>query len=132
MVHLSGIQFKQATLAHEVLARCALLAGYSEDPGRITRTFLCAPMHGAHACLGSLAVCGRFDAALLERTDAAGISLATAVRNFGLDPAQLHAAAYSAGKVLGYLEAHIEQGPILDMQNLPLGVVKRLSARAGC
>src|SRR5438034_1992741 len=52
MVHLSGIQFKQATLAHEVLARCALLAGYSEDPGRITRTFLCAPMHGAHACLG--------------------------------------------------------------------------------
>ncbi|MCI0462683.1 MAG: hypothetical protein L0Z62_37515, partial [Gemmataceae bacterium] len=39
-------------LAQEVLAQCEILAGYSEQPGRITRTFLCEPMRGVHQCLG--------------------------------------------------------------------------------
>ncbi|MCI0458074.1 MAG: Zn-dependent hydrolase, partial [Gemmataceae bacterium] len=76
--------------------------------------------------LGSLAVCGRFDPALLERTDATGISLAAALRDFGLDPVRFPDAAYPASQVLGYLEAHIEQGPVLDTRNLPLGVVEAI------
>jgi len=76
--------------------------------------------------LGSKAVCGRFEPELLERTDAAGVSVAAALRNFGLDPGRLAAAAYPPDQVLGYLEAHIEQGPILETRKLPLGVVESI------
>jgi len=76
--------------------------------------------------LGSLAVCGRFDPALLERTDDTGVSLAEAIRHFGLDPAEIPNAAYSPEQVLGYLEAHIEQGPILEELDLPVGVVEAI------
>src|SRR5262245_50757362 len=41
-----------ASLAAEVLARCEVIAGYSEEPGKITRTFLCGPMRGVHERLG--------------------------------------------------------------------------------
>ena len=204
-------------LTDEVLARCDALAGYTEEPGMITRPFPSEAMRGVHACLrswmeaagmtvnrdaagnmighypgadekartfligshldtvpnagkydgilgvllgvaamqalqakrlpfavdvvafceeegirfrtpyfGSLALSGRFDAKLLERTDAAGISLSDALRSFGLDPARIHEAAYSANKALGYLEVHIEQGPVLESRNLPLGIVEAI------
>jgi allantoate deiminase len=74
--------------------------------------------------LGSSAVCGCFDRALLNRIDDAGISMATALRGFGLDPDRIHTAAYAPERVLGYLEAHIEQGPVLEEKNLALGVVE--------
>jgi allantoate deiminase len=76
--------------------------------------------------LGSLAVCGRFDPGLLDLTDDAGVSLRTAIRDFGLDPAEIPAAAYPADQVLGYLEAHIEQGPVLEKLDLPVGVVEAI------
>jgi len=207
-------------LADEILARCEILATYSEEPGKITRRFPSEAMRGVHACLwkwmeaarltvrldpagnligryaaekgtgtfspafligshldsvpdagkydgvlgvllgvaaiqaldgrrlpfaldivgfceeegirfgapylGSLAISGRFDPSLLERVDAAGVSLADALRSFGLDPARLGEAAYPAQQVLGYLEAHIEQGPVLDTRNLPLGIVEAI------
>jgi allantoate deiminase len=210
-----------STLAEEALARCEVLAGYTEEPNRITRTFLCEAMHEVHQCLGewmreagmdvrvdtignlighypaehkdaplflmgshldsvpnagkydgvlgvllavaavkalgakrlpyalevlgfceeegirfrtpylgSLAVCGRLDPALLKRTDADGVSLESAMRNFGLDPERLPEAAYSSRRLLGYLEVHIEQGPILDTQNLPLGVVESITGQS--
>jgi allantoate deiminase len=232
MVHLTSTKFKQGNmlmprrekldadlsgLAQEVLSRCNIVAGFSEEPGRITRTFLCPamrPLHerlggwfraagmtvrldamgnligrypavqtnapvfliGSHldsvpnagrydgvlgvllgvaavqalagrrlpcavdvvcfseeegirfrtAYLGSLAVCGRLDPVLLSRTDAAGISVADALQNFGLNPADIAGAAYDPAQVLGYLEAHIEQGPVLDTLNLPVGVVEAI------
>ena len=49
--------------------------------------------------LGSLAAAGRFDRQLLERTDAAGITMANAFRLFGLDPARIEEAAYPAGSI---------------------------------
>jgi allantoate deiminase len=76
--------------------------------------------------LGSLAVCGRLEPALLERVDDNGVSLAEALRHFGLDPTRLAEAAYPTGKVLGYLEAHIEQGPVLNALGLPLGIVETI------
>ena len=82
--------------------------------------------------LGSLAVCGRLDGAILERVDGNGVSLAEAQRRFGLDPARLADAAYPPGKVLGYLEAHIEQGPALDTLQLPLGVVEAIVGQSRC
>jgi allantoate deiminase len=80
--------------------------------------------------LGSLALCGRLDPALMERTDARGISLANALRNFGLDSEQHPQAAYPREKVLGYLEAHIEQGPILESLDRPLGVVEGIAGQS--
>jgi allantoate deiminase len=73
--------------------------------------------------LGSFAVCGRLTPELLARTDASGMTVADAIRAFGLEPADIPAAAYRPGQVVGYLEAHIEQGPVLEAKNLSLGVV---------
>jgi allantoate deiminase len=206
-----------ADLAAEVLARCDVLARFTESPGKLTRTFLSEPMRHVHATvgewmreatmnvridaisniighypaaradaplfligshldtvpdagnydgilgvllaiaavkhfggrrlpfaidvlgfseeegirfrtayLGSRAVCGCFDPSLLNRVDAAGMTMAKALRDFGLDPERIATAAYPPDKVLGYLEAHIEQGPVLESQNLPLGIVEAI------
>jgi allantoate deiminase len=80
--------------------------------------------------LGSLATCGRFDRRLLERTDAVGIAMADAFRAFGLDPNRIDEAAYPAGGLLGYLEAHIEQGPVLESLGASVGVVEAISGQS--
>ena len=80
--------------------------------------------------LGSLAAAGRFDRRLLERTDAAGITMADAFRAFGLDPARIDEAAYPAGGLLGYLEVHIEQGPVLETLGAPAGVVEAIAGQS--
>ncbi len=77
--------------------------------------------------LGSRALTGRFEQMLLARRDAVGISLAEAMTAFGLDPARIGAAARQAQDVLAYLELHIEQGPVLEGQGLPVGVVTSIA-----
>jgi allantoate deiminase len=212
-------------LADEVLQRCEILSRYSEEPGRITRPFPSAAMHGVHTCLGgwmeaagltvrldpagnlighspaekgsatpstfligshldsvpnagkydgilgvllgvaaiqalrgkrlafaidvvgfceeegirfrspylgSLALSGRFDGKSLDRIDETGVSLAEALRSFGLDPTRVGEAAYQAAKLLGYLEVHIEQGPVLDSCDLPLGIVEAIVGQSRC
>ncbi|WP_132255976.1 allantoate amidohydrolase [Methylobacterium segetis] len=77
--------------------------------------------------IGSRAFAGLLDPALLAATDAAGISLAEALRGFGLDPGRIGEAARRPGDLLGYLELHIEQGPILERVGLPVGLVSAIS-----
>jgi allantoate deiminase len=72
--------------------------------------------------IGSLAFTGALTRDLLERRDPSGCSVAEAIRGFGLDPAAL-AAARAPANALGYLEFHIEQGPVLESLGLPLGIV---------
>ena len=72
--------------------------------------------------LGSRAVAGRFDTALLALKDADGVTLEQAIRDFGLDPAQIGDAALDAD-VLGFVEMHIEQGPILESEDLSVAAV---------
>jgi allantoate deiminase len=72
--------------------------------------------------IGSRALAGTLDAELLSRRDAHGRSVADAIRDFGLDPSCAHAARADVG-ALGFLEFHIEQGPVLDALALPLGIV---------
>ncbi len=72
--------------------------------------------------IGSRAVAGRFDPTLLAYKDAAGATLEEAIRNFGLEPAQIPAAAIDAN-TLGFLEIHIEQGPVLESENLSVAAV---------
>ncbi|GEM85862.1 allantoate amidohydrolase [Meiothermus granaticius] len=207
-------------LAAEALRRCRVLARFSEEPGRLTRTFLSPPMREVQAALagwmgelgmevrvdgvgnligryegrspgaqtfllgshvdtvrdagkydgvlgvmlglalvqglegrrlpfaleviafseeegvryrmpflGSRAVTGTFDPELLQLKDAEGLSLAEAIRAFGLDPDWIPRAAYAQEALLGYLEFHIEQGPVLESLGLPLGIVEAIAGQ---
>ena len=79
--------------------------------------------------LGSRALAGTFDPALLDRLDGHGRSLRDAIRAFGLDPQRIPD-AQAPGSALGYLEFHIEQGPVLDNDNRPLAVVDVISGQS--
>jgi allantoate deiminase len=216
-----GISGDLAAMAREALDRCDEAATYTEEPGKVTRTFLSEPMRRLHGRLagwmeaaglgvradaagnlvgrypgldphgpvlligshidtvpdagkydgvlgvmlglaavqalggrrlpfgidviafgdeegvrfgvpypGSLAASGRFDPRLLERVDARGIAMAEAYRGFGLDPSRIAEAAYPPSGLLGYLEAHIEQGPVLEALGAPVGVVEAIAGQS--
>jgi allantoate deiminase len=65
----------------------------------------------------------------LELTDQDGVTLREALTRFGLPPAELADARRQPGEVLAYVEAHIEQGPVLEAQNLAIGVVTGIAAQ---
>jgi allantoate deiminase len=81
------------------------------------------------AFLGSAAMARRFDDAWLRRADADGVTLADAIRDWGGDPAGLAGARRRPEDLLGYLEVHIEQGPVLDDAGLPVGVVTGIAGQ---
>jgi allantoate deiminase len=200
----------------EIIERCQVLAGMSETPGAITRTYLCPAMHDVHRTLrawmeeagmnvrvdaagnmrglygqgasrlligshvdtvpdagaydgvlgvvlaialvralggrrmrfaievvafseeegvrfgvpfiGSRALVGTMDDELLGRRDARGVTVAEAIRDFGLDATRTGQEACPTG----YLEFHIEQGPVLDSLGLPLGVVTAIVGQSRC
>jgi allantoate deiminase len=77
--------------------------------------------------LGSRAVAGTFVESALAVKDEAGISMREALIEFGLDPDHIGAAARSRRELYGYIELHIEQGPVLEAHNLPVGVVTAIA-----
>lgn len=78
----------------------------------------------------SRAVAGTLSADALDGiVDAAGVSVAQALRDWQLDPARIAEAARRPEQVIGYLEAHIEQGPVLEAEGLALGVVTGIAAQ---
>jgi allantoate deiminase len=81
----------------------------------------------ASTLLGSRAVAGTFDEGVLNGRDANGVSLRDALTTFGLDPDRIGAAARLRRELLAYLELHIEQGPVLEGQKLPVGVVTAIA-----
>lgn len=81
----------------------------------------------ASTLLGSRAVAGTFDESLLKTRDASGITMGEAMAQFGLDPDHIGAAARARRELHAYVELHIEQGPVLEQQNLPVGVVTAIS-----
>jgi N-carbamoyl-L-amino-acid hydrolase len=82
--------------------------------------------------LGSSALAGRFDPRLLERRDADGVTLAAAMAAAGLDPAGIPALARRREELVGYLEVHIEQGPVLLDEGLPVGIVSAIAGTVRC
>jgi allantoate deiminase len=72
---------------------------------------------------GSSACAGVFDRASLAFPDRNGITLGDALKAYGKNLDEIGAAAYDPANVVGYVEVHIEQGPVLEASNLPLGVV---------
>jgi allantoate deiminase len=81
----------------------------------------------ASTLLGSRAVAGTFDESALGKTDRDGVTMRKALASFGLDPDHVGRAARTRGELLAYVELHIEQGPVLEDQNLPVGVVTAIS-----
>jgi len=95
------------------------VVGFSEEEGvRFGAPFI-----------GSRALTGRLDEQLLSLQDAQGISVGRAIENFGLNPEDIPKAALK-NDTLGYLEFHIEQGPVLEKLRLPLAVVEGIAGQS--
>jgi allantoate deiminase len=78
--------------------------------------------------LGSRAVAGRSDPALLALKDAGGVTLEGVLRAYGLDPDQIPAAAIES-EALGFVEIHIEQGPVLEAEDLSVAAVTGIAGQ---
>lgn len=76
---------------------------------------------------GSKAIAGTFNSQSLEDRDADGVTRAQALAEFGAPGGDILLEARDPSRVLGYIEAHIEQGPVLEDRNLPLGVVTAIN-----
>jgi N-carbamoyl-L-amino-acid hydrolase len=95
------------------------VVGFAEEEGqRYKATFL-----------GSGALVGDFKAEWLDQVDANDISLRQAMKDAGLSASLSDIATLErdASKYLGFVEVHIEQGPVLDEQDMPLGIVKAIN-----
>jgi N-carbamoyl-L-amino-acid hydrolase len=96
------------------------VVGFAEEEGqRYKATFL-----------GSGALTGHFNPAWLEQADADGISMREAMHHAGL-PGTLEAIGAltrDPAKYLGFVEVHIEQGPVLSELDIPLGMVTSINA----
>jgi allantoate deiminase len=76
---------------------------------------------------GSRAVAGTLDPAALDAEDAGRVSVREALQQFGCNPFQIPDVPRRKEAVLGYVELHIEQGPVLEAENLPVGVVTAIA-----
>lgn len=77
--------------------------------------------------LGSRAIAGTWEENWKTLKDAQGVSLEEAIRRFGSDVNSIGTASRLQEKVLGFIETHIEQGPVLEAQDLPVGVVSGIA-----
>jgi allantoate deiminase len=112
LVALAAVQRVRREYAVEVLA-------FADEEGlRYGTTYL-----------GSRAVAGTFDSNDLGRTDGDGITMAEAIRTFGGDPARIGDDRWR-GDSLGYVEVHIEQGPVLEVRGLSVGVVSAIAGQS--
>jgi allantoate deiminase len=102
---------------------CLHVIGFSEEEGvRFGTPFL-----------GSRALAGSIDEQILDRRDRNGRSVREAIADFGLDPAAIPNSSLDARLregAIGYLEIHIEQGPVLENLNLPLGIVDAIAGQS--
>ena len=95
------------------------VVGFSEEEGvRFGAPFI-----------GSRALVGRLDRELLDTKDTQGISVRGMIESFGLNPDEIPEAALDGG-ALGYIEFHIEQGPVLEKMNQPLAAVEAIAGQS--
>ncbi len=108
---------KQDQAAGKDLPFALEVAAYADEEGTRFGTTL----------LGSWAMAGKWQQSWWDQPDAEGITLREAFRSFGLDPERIGEAARRPEELVGYLEAHIEQGPYLEAGGRPLGVVTSIA-----
>jgi allantoate deiminase len=107
-----GIALVEA-LAGRRLPAAIEVVGFSEEEG----------VRFGTPYLGSLGFTGRLTPELLALEDRNGVTVREAAVTFGVDPSTC---AFDAGRYVGYVEAHIEQGPVLEKAAAPLGVVSAI------
>ncbi len=91
--------------------------GFAEEEGqRYKATFL-----------GSGALIGHFDKAWLDQRDADGITMREAMAQAGLDIGAIDSLRRDPSRYMAFIETHIEQGPVLNELDLPLGVVTSIN-----
>ncbi len=94
------------------------VVGFAEEEGqRYKATFL-----------GSGALVGDFKTEWLEQQDADGVTMRQAMQNAGLAIDDVATLRRNPADYLGFIEVHIEQGPVLNELNLPLGIVTSINA----
>ncbi len=93
------------------------VVGFSEEEGQRYKAVF----------LGSGALTGQFDAAWLDQQDADGVSMRQAMAHAGLNAADIAALRRDPARYLGFVEVHIEQGPVLNALDMPLGVVTSIN-----
>lgn len=108
VLHESGVELEHPLFVYDFL---------SEEPSD----------YGA-ACVGSSALAGTLTPALLAGVGPGGESLATALARMGGAPTALAAPLPDAGRLAAFLELHIEQGPVLERERVPIGVVEGIVA----
>lgn len=79
------------------------------------------------ALTGARAFAGTLDPAVLAATDAEGVTMRAALEAFGCAADRISTAARARSDVVAYLELHIEQGPVLEAEGLPVGVVTAIA-----
>jgi N-carbamoyl-L-amino-acid hydrolase len=110
-VHALSVQGKRLPFDLEIVA-------FAEEEGqRYKATFL-----------GSGALAGDFNPAWLDQVDAQGISMREAMQHAGLCVDDIPALKRKAEDYLGFVEVHIEQGPVLNELDIPLGIVTSINA----
>jgi N-carbamoyl-L-amino-acid hydrolase len=93
------------------------VVGFAEEEGqRYKATFL-----------GSGALIGHFNPAWLDQQDADGVTMRDAMAHAGLDPQDIPKIQRDPSKYLGFVEVHIEQGPVLNELDIPLGIVTSIN-----
>jgi allantoate deiminase len=95
-----------------------VIAFGDEEGSRFPASMLC-----------SRGIVGGIGEEALALEDADGVSLRQALTAFGLDPDDIAKAARKPGEILAYVEAHIEQGPVLEAKDLAIGVVTGIAAQ---
>ena len=93
------------------------VVGFSEEEGQRYKAVF----------LGSGALTGDFNTAWLDQTDANGISMRQAMVHAGQNPDDISKLKRDASQYLGFVEVHIEQGPVLNELDLPLGIVTSIN-----
>ena len=77
--------------------------------------------------LGSRALTGKWKPEWAELEDENGVSMRQAMEEFGLDFDQVSDSKLTPENLLAFVETHIEQGPVLEQRDLPVGVVKAIA-----
>jgi N-carbamoyl-L-amino-acid hydrolase len=115
---LSAVACVEMLHAQQTRLNVALeVVAFSEEEGqRFAATFL-----------SSSALCGQFQSAWLDQTDSNGVTLSQAMQSAGLNPQEIPGLQRDPSQYLGFLEVHIEQGPVLCHQHLPLGIVSSIN-----
>jgi N-carbamoyl-L-amino-acid hydrolase len=111
---LAGLECLRTVAASGVRpARALEVAAFTDEEGRFYGFF------------GSRALTGSLDRILAERlTDPSGLALGEAMRRAGFDLARAPEARRAPGEIAAYVELHIEQGPWLEAEDVPIGVVE--------